>query len=74
MKEYVNLTLNIMHLETNVYEKLMDFLEDNNISYNEHDIDLYTIDERSEDEQYEDWLSEQADLYNDEKWMGLINE
>ena len=53
MKEYVNLTLNIMHLETNVYEKLMDFWEDNNISYNEHDIDLYTIDERSEDEQYD---------------------
>lgn len=71
MKNYYNTKIKLEGLSGEMYDKLIDLLEDNNFHYEETDFEEYVVDERSEQEKYDDWLSEQADNYNDEKWMGL---
>ena len=72
MKELYNTNLALERLTKEQYDMLMDFLEDNNMNYEETDFEEYYLDERTEDEKYEDWLSEQTDLHNDEVRMGLV--
>lgn len=71
MKQMYNTKLTITNLDEAKYDMLIDFLEDNHINYNETDYEEFMIDTRSEEEQYQDWLSEQADLHNDQVKMGL---
>jgi len=71
MKEYINTKINFMALDETKYTMLIDFLEDNNVCYEETDYEEYVLDHRSEDEKYEDWLSEEADLHNDNVAMGI---
>ena len=61
-----NTTIYLEKMDEDKYNKLIDFLEDNNYEYIEDDFEEYTIDNRSESEKYEDWLSEQADIKYDE--------
>lgn len=67
MKTLFNTKLEINNIDKSKYDMLMDFLEDKNINYYENDFEEFIIDERSEDEKYEDWLCEQADMINDER-------
>lgn len=71
MKTYITETIKISHISDDLYDMLKDFLEDNKIDYEELETESYTIDERSEDEKYDEWLSSLADDYNDEVKMGL---
>ncbi len=66
MKTLYNSTLEFKNLTQEKYDMLIDFLEDNNLSYEETDFEEFTLDERTEEEKYEDWLSEQADIKVDE--------
>lgn len=70
MKTYISETIEIKHIPNDKYEMLIDFFEDNNINYEETEYEEYTLDERSEDEKYDDWLCEQADIKHDEKMLG----
>lgn len=72
MKEMYNTTITIKNLDKAKYDMLIDFLEDNNMNYEETDFEEFVVDERTEEEKYQDWLSEQADLHNDEVKMNLI--
>lgn len=65
MKEFYNITLELERLDKDKYDMLMDFLQDNDIEYDETDFAEYTIDNRSEQQKYDDWLWEQADIQND---------
>lgn len=56
MKTYINETIKINHISDDLYDMLKDFLEDNKIDYEELETESYTIDERNEDEKYDDWL------------------
>lgn len=67
MKTLFNTKLEINNIDKSKYDMLMDFLEDKNINYYEKKFEEFTIDDRSEDEKYEDWLWEQADMINDER-------
>ena len=68
MKTLYNTKISIEAIDGNKYDMLIEFLEDSNIPYREEDFEEYEIDERTEDEKYEDWLAEQADeLYEDRK-------
>ena len=69
MKEFYNTTIKIENLDEAKYDMLMDFLQDNNMNYEETDFEEFVIDERTEDEKYQDWLSDEADAHNEEKWM-----
>ena len=71
MKTMYNTIIRLNNLDENTYTKLIDFLEENIPHYEETDFEEFTIDERSEEEKYNDWLWEQADQYNDEIKMGL---
>ena len=71
MKELYNTNLALERLTKEQYDMLIDFLEDNRMTYKENDFEEYYLDERTEDEKYEDWLSEQADLHNDEVRLGI---
>lgn len=71
MKTLFNTTIKIKNMDESAYTKLIDFLEDNFMGYEETDFEEFILDERSEDEKYQDWLWEQADLHNDEVKMGL---
>ena len=71
MKELYNTNLALERLTKEQYDMLIDFLEDNRITYEETDFEEYYLDERTEDEKYEDWLSEQTDLHNDEVRLGM---
>lgn len=71
MKTFYNTTLEIRNLNETKFNLLIDFLEDNNIDYEQTDFEEFEIDKRSEQEKYDDWLSEQADLHNDNVKMGL---
>lgn len=61
MRTYFSTNIEIKNISQEKYEMLIDFLEDNNISYDTTDFEEYTIDERSEDEKYDDWLWTLAD-------------
>jgi len=67
MKELYNTTIELKALDKAKYDKIMDFLEENEINYEEIDFEEYELDTRTEEEKYEDWLSEQADQINDER-------
>lgn len=69
MKTLYSTNLLLDNLTKEKYDKLLDFLENNNITYNEKEFEEYIIDTRTEEEKYEDWLSEQADVINDKKIM-----
>ena len=71
MKTYINETIEIKGISEDKYEMLIDFLEDNKINYEETEFEDYTIDDRSEDEKYDDWLWTLADIHNDDVKMGL---
>lgn len=71
MKTFYNTTFEIRNLNETKFNLLIDFLEDNNIDYEQTDFEEFEIDKRSEQEKYDDWLSEQADLHNDNVKMGL---
>ena len=71
MKTYYNVNLEIKNIDTNLYDMLIEFLDDSNIQYEQTDFEEFEIDKRSEEEKYEDWLSEQADLHNDMVKMGI---
>lgn len=72
MKTYITETIKIKHMSEDLYDMLKDFLEDNKIDYEELECEDYTIDERTEDEKYDDWLWTLADNHNDEDKMNLI--
>lgn len=61
MKTYFSTNLEIKQIDQEQYDKLIEFLEDNNINFDTTDFEEYTIDERSEDEKYDDWLWTMAD-------------
>lgn len=69
MKTLYNTNLQITGISGEKYNMLIDFLEDNNVAYNEDDFEEFIVDERTEEEKYEDWLSEQADIKHDEMMM-----
>ena len=71
MRTLFNAKIDIQNIDMSKYDMLIDFLEDNNIHYDITDFEEFEIDERSEEEKYQDWLSEQADLHNDNVKMGL---
>ena len=66
MKTLYNTKIELKNLTQEKYDMLIDFLEDNNLSYEETDFEEFTLDERTEEEKYEDCLSEQADIKVDE--------
>lgn len=66
MKTLYNTKIDFKNLTQEKYDMLIDFLEDNNLSYDETDFEEFTLDERTEEEKYEDWLWEQADNKVDE--------
>lgn len=72
MKTLYNTKIDFKNLTQEKYDMLIDFLEDNNLNYDETDFEEFTLDERTEEEKYEDWLSEQADNYNDDVRMEEI--
>ena len=69
MKILYNTNLQITGILEEKYNMLIDFLDDNNVAYNEDDFEEFIVDERTEEEKYEDWLSEQADIRHDEMMM-----
>lgn len=66
MKTFYSTTLEVNNITQEKYDMLIDFLEANNISYNENDFEEYTIDERTDDEKYDDWLWTLADNKKEE--------
>ena len=61
MRTYYSTNLEIRNISEEMYDKLIDFLEENNIDCETTNFQEYTIDERSEDEKYDDWLYTLAD-------------
>lgn len=61
MRTYFSTVLEINQISQEKYDMLIEFLEDNNINYDTTDFEEFTIDERSEDEKYDDYLSSLAD-------------
>lgn len=61
MITYFSTNIEIKNISQEKYDMLIEFLEDKNISYDTTDFEEYTIDERSEDEKYDDWLWTLAD-------------
>lgn len=74
MKTLYNTTISLTNMDESLYDKLIDFLEDNFKNYEETDFEEFIVDERTEEEKYNDWLWEQADIYNEEVKLGLIKE
>lgn len=70
MITYFSTNIEIKNISQEKYDMLIEFLEDNNINYDTTDFEEYTIDERSEDEKYDDWLWTLADNRNDELKLG----
>ena len=48
---------------------LIDFLEDTGIDFEETEYADYTIDERTEDEKYNDWLCDLGEIQYEEQKM-----
>lgn len=67
MKELYDTTIEIKHIDQSKYDMLIDFLEGNNIDYEETDFEEYVVDERTESEKYDDWLSNRTDEIHDEQ-------
>lgn len=68
----INVDLEIRNLSEEKYDELFAFLEDTNIEYKVQNESDYEVDTRSEQQKYDDWLQEQADLHNDEVKMNII--
>lgn len=71
MKTLYNTKIALENLTEEKYDMLIDFLQGNNISYDETDFEEFVIDERTEEKKYDDWLAEQADIKYDENKIGL---
>lgn len=69
MKTYINETLEIKGMSEDKYEMLIDFLEDTGIDFEETEYADYTIDERTEDEKYNDWLCAMGEIQYEEQKM-----
>ena len=74
MKTYISETIEIKNINEEKYEMLIEFLEDNKINYEETEYEEYTIDERSEDEKYDDYLWTLSDIQYEEKRMSELEE
>lgn len=72
MKTLYDITIDINHIIPEKYNLLIDFLEMNNIDYDETDFEELEIDNRSESEKYEDWLADKADEIHDEQMIEEI--
>ena len=72
MKTRYNTNFKIENIDQEKYDMLYDFLEDNHINFEETDFEEFIIDTRTEEEKYDDWLSEQADNYNNDKELGIL--
>ena len=70
MITFYNSTIELTGVSEDKYTMLLDFLEDNKIDYEETEIEEYTIDDRSENEKYDDWLWTLADQRHDENMLG----
>ena len=64
-----NTTIEIVNIDESRYTKLIDFLEDNQIIYNETEFE--ELDTRTKEEKKEDYYMDQNDNYYDEVRMGL---
>ena len=71
MRTYFNTEIEIKNISREMYDKLIDFLEENNINYDTNEFYEYTIDERSEDEKYDEWLGSLADEQYEKEKLGL---
>ncbi len=69
IKELCDATLRIKGIDEEKYSKLLIFLDDSKIKYDEIGFEQYIEDTRTEEQKHQDYLSEQADLINDEKRM-----
>lgn len=65
MIDMFDVTIDITGLDAEQYDLLLDYLEENHIEHIERNEKRYTVDLRSEEEKYNDWLGNQADEYND---------
>ena len=72
MTTFFSTVLEITQISQEKYDMLIEFLEDNNINYDTTDFEEFTIDERSEDEKYDDYLWTLADERHDE--MSVAND
>lgn len=72
MKTYINETIEIKGMTEEKYDMLIEFLEDNKIDFEETEYEDYTIDERTEDEKYDDWLWTLADTQYEEQRMNEL--
>lgn len=72
MKTYINETIEIKGMTEEKYDMLIEFLEDNKIDFEETEYEDYTIDERTEDEKYDDWLWTLADMQYEEQRMNEL--
>ena len=69
MKTYINETLEIKGMSEDKYEMLIDFLEDTGIDCEETEYADNKIDERTEDEKYNDWLCDLGEIQYEEQKM-----
>ena len=67
-----NVWLAVKNLSEEKYDMLFNFLEETGIDYQIEDESDYEVDTRSEQQKYDDWLQEQADLHNDEVKMYIV--
>lgn len=67
-----NVWLAVKNLSEERYDMLFNFLEETGIDYQIEDESDYEVDTRSEQQKYDDWLQEQADLHNDEVKMYIV--
>ena len=67
MKTYLDITIQVKALDEVDYDALIEYLEDNHIHFEESIDNEYTIDERSEDEKYDDYLGSLADAHYEEE-------
>lgn len=71
MKTFINENIEIKGMSEDKYDLLIEFLEENNIDYKETEYEEYTVDDRSEDEKYDEWLWTLADSQYEERKLGL---
>ena len=71
MRTFINETIEIKGMSEEKYEMLLDFLNENKIDFEETGFEDYTIDDRSEDEKYDDWLWTLADRQYEDRKLGL---
>ena len=66
MKTYYDITIQAKGIDEIEYDALMEYLEDHRLHFEESIDNEYTIDERSEDEKYDDYLCTLADKHYEE--------